>query len=89
MNIKLLTRTCSLLLCGVLLLPLLASCTGGRADVTSTASPDAANEVAPDQGTPDRSDLMYLDAIDEYKKTDWTAQWIWTEGCSEDSYVAF
>lgn len=89
MNIKLLTRTCSLLLCGVLLLPLLASCTGGRADVTSTASPDAANEVAPDQGTPDRSDLMYLDAIDEYKKTDWTAQWIWTEGCSEDSYVVF
>ena len=77
MNVKLLTKTCSLLLCGALLLPLLASCTGGGADVTPTPLPDVvANETAPDRGTPDRSDLMYLDAIEKYEKTDWTAQWI-------------
>lgn len=43
----------------------------------------------PDWGTPDRSDLLYLSAIEGYKKSDWTADWIWTKSCSEDSYVVF
>ena len=33
--------------------------------------------------------MLYTGALDEYKKSDWTANWIWTESCSEDSYVAF
>ena len=54
----------------------------------TTSAPDVEAGV-PDRGTPDRSDLKYLSAIEGYKKTDWTANWIWTKGCSEDSYVVF
>ena len=55
--------------------------------VESTA--DVTEATAPDRGAPDRSDLKYLSAIESYEKTDWTADWIWTQSCSEDSYVAF
>lgn len=51
--------------------------------------PEQPEATVPDRGRPDKSNLLYTDAIESYKKTDWTAQWIWTEGCSEDSYVAF
>lgn len=47
------------------------------------------DSTVPERGTPDRSDLRYLSAIEGYKKTDWTANWIWTGSCSEDSYVIF
>lgn len=80
----------ALLLCTACILSLLAGC--GKPDDTSTPNPDGSGGLTvqvPDRGTPDRSDLLYLDAIEGYKKTDWTADWIWTEGCSEDSYVAF
>ena len=55
--------------------------------VESTA--DVTEATAPDRGAPDRSDLKYLSAVESYEKKDWTADWIWTENCSEDSYVAF
>ena len=51
------------------------------------AAPEA--QTVPENGKPDKSNLAYTDAIERYKKTDWTADWIWTKGCSEDSYVAF
>ena len=50
---------------------------------------EIAGATVPDRGEPDRSDLKYLSAIESYEKTDWTADWIWTQSCSEDSYVAF
>lgn len=60
------------------------------AEQAPIASEDAeALPQVPDNGTPDRSGYPYLDAIAAYKKTDWSANWIWTKGCSEDSYVAF
>ncbi|MBO7364858.1 MAG: alpha-L-rhamnosidase N-terminal domain-containing protein [Lachnospiraceae bacterium] len=44
---------------------------------------------APDREEPDRADLKYTEAIERYRKTDWTADWIWTKNCPEDSYAAF
>ncbi len=76
---------------------LFAACNGKTIDSdTKTDTKDteetapAAEEIhAPDRGTPDRSGLKYLDSIEGYLKNDWSAEWIWTKGCSEDSYVAF
>ena len=65
----------------------LAGC--GQPDVPNETTAAPTEATVPDRGAPDKSNLLYTDAIDSYKKTDWTAQWIWTEGCSEDSYVAF
>ena len=89
MKTKLFVRTFCLLLCAALLLTPLTGCTEEAADATPTPTGEPVSETAPDRGQPDRSDLAYLDAIASYEKSDWTAQWIWTEGCSEDSYVAF
>ena len=89
MKTKLFVRTFCLLLCAALLLTPLTGCTEEAADATPTPTGELVSETAPDRGQPDRSDLAYLDAIASYEKSDWTAQWIWTEGCSEDSYVAF
>lgn len=44
---------------------------------------------SPERGKPDRSDLKYSSLMDNGIKTDWQGEWIWTESCSEDSYVAF
>jgi hypothetical protein len=52
-----------------------------------TAGPAAA--AAPDRGYPDRSDMAYSDVYAGSEKTDWTAEWIWTKYCPENSYVAF
>lgn len=60
----------------------------GNGDEDETEAEQAVTQ-APDRGEPDRSDLRYYDAIAQYEKSDWEAEWIWTEGCSEDSYVAF
>lgn len=65
----------------------LAGC--GQPDVPNETTAAPTEATVPDRGTPDKSNLLYTDAIESYKKIDWTAQWIWTEGCSEDSYVAF
>ncbi len=56
---------------------------------TAPQAPAELEATAPDRGNADRSDLRYLTALEPYEKTDWTAHWIWTKGCSEDSYVAF
>lgn len=69
----------------------MAGCGQGNSPAETTTAPTEAEVAAtvPDRGAPDKSNLLYTDAIDSYKKTDWTAQWIWTKACSEDSYVAF
>lgn len=82
-------RGIALLLCTVSIFSLLAGC-GGKVVTTPDPAESAKGDVsAPERGIPDRSDLLYLSAIEGYKKTDWTANWIWTESCAEDSYVAF
>ena len=82
-------RGIALLLCTVSIFSLLAGC-GGKVVTTPDPAESAKGDVsAPNRGVPDRSDLLYLSAIEGYKKTDWTANWIWTESCAEDSYVAF
>lgn len=82
-------RGIALLLCTVSIFSLLAGC-GGKVVTTPDPAESAEGDVsAPNRGIPDRSDLLYLSAIEGYKKTDWTANWIWTESCAEDSYVAF
>ena len=82
-------RGIALLLCTVSIFSLLAGC-GGKVVTTPDPAESAKGDVsAPNRGIPDRSDLLYLSAIEGYKKTDWKANWIWTESCAEDSYVAF
>ena len=82
-------RGIALLLCTVSIFSLLAGC-GGKVVTTPDPAESAKGDVSvPERGVPDRSDLLYLSAIGGYKKTDWTANWIWTENCAEDSYVAF
>lgn len=82
-------RGIALLLCTVSIFSLLAGC-GGKVVTTPDPAESAKGDVSvPERGVPDRSDLLYLSAIEGYKKTDWTANWIWTESCAEDSYVAF
>lgn len=82
-------RGIALLLCTVSIFSLLAGC-GGKVVTTPDPAESAKGDVsAPNRGIPNRSDLLYLSAIEGYKKTDWTANWIWTESCAEDSYVAF
>lgn len=76
----------ALLLCAATLFSYLAGCTDGNKPGPEDTAPVIA---APDRGVPDRTELAYLDAIEPYEKNDWTAQWIWSEGCSEDSYVLF
>lgn len=65
----------------------MAAC--GQSDTPAGTTTAPTEVTVPDRGIPDKSDLLYADAIEGYKKTDWTAQWIWTKACSEDSYVAF
>ena len=69
----------------------MAGCGQGNSPAETTTAPTEAEVAAtvPNRGTPDKSNLLYTDAIESYKKTDWSAQWIWTKACSEDSYVAF
>lgn len=82
-------RGIALLLCTVSIFSLLAGCSGKVVTTPDPAESAKGDVSAPNRGVPDRSDLLYLSAIEGYKKTDWTANWIWTENCAEDSYVAF
>lgn len=50
---------------------------------------ETTDPTVPETGYPEKTDLLYGDALEPYKKTDFTASWIWTESTSEDSYVAF
>lgn len=69
----------------------LAACgdSGEPAAAPSETAKSAETAAVPDRGAPDRSALKYTEAIEAYRKSDWSANWIWTKGCSEDSYVAF
>ena len=88
---KRIARVFSLLLAAVLLLtacnvqPGTTETTGG----TTAGTEPAQHAGVPERGQPDKSDLLYSAAIDSYKKTDWSANWIWTKSSSDDSYVAF
>ena len=82
-------RGIALLLCTVSIFSLLAGCSGKVVTTPDPAESAKGDVSVPERGVPDRSDLLYLSAIGGYKKTDWTANWIWTENCAEDSYVAF
>ena len=61
----------------------------GQNTTVETTTPVQTVQQTPERGEPDRSNLPYLSAIEDYRKSDWTANWIWTKGCSDDSYVAF
>lgn len=82
-------RILALALAAVLLMSM-TGCgeSGGPSDPSTTPTTEPV-AVVPERGQPDKSNLLYTDAIEGYKKSDWTAHWIWTKGCSEDSYVAF
>lgn len=43
----------------------------------------------PDPTYVDKSDSKYISSLDDYKKTDWSAYWIWDEVNASDTYVAF
>lgn len=60
-------------------IPAFAGCKGKQDEVVQP----------PETGYSDKTDLVYGSAIDGYKKTDFTAHWIWTQYSPEDSYVAF
>lgn len=79
----------ALLLCTAIAFSLLAGCGGEPSTATDPTESGTTQTGIPDRGAPDRSDLQYLSAIENYKKADWSAKWIWTENCAEDSYVAF
>ena len=83
---KSILRLIAILLVAVSVLSM-AGC--GQPDVPNKTTAAPTEATVPDRGTPDKSNLLYTDAIEDYKKTDWTGQWIWTKSCSEDSYVAF
>ena len=69
--------------------PAAAPETGEVPETTAQTEPVAGVDFVPDRGAPDRSELLWTEAIEPYQKTDWTADWIWTRSCAEDSYVAF
>ena len=85
------------------LLPLLlavmilcSACSSGTPASTSapetpdpTAAPEPALSTAEDTGFADQSNLPFVEALSSYKKTDWTAEWIWTQYSPADTYVAF
>ncbi|MBR3271749.1 MAG: hypothetical protein IKI59_07460, partial [Clostridia bacterium] len=60
-----------------------------ESSVPVSESEESTVAVVPENGKPDKTGYPNLDAIEAYRKTDWTANWIWTPGCSDDSYVAF
>lgn len=89
-----LRRSLKRVLCALLALALAASlCACGPdqgPDASGTPGTDTPAPVAqaPSRGKPDKSGLLYASALDGYKKTDWTAEWIWTEHSPADTYVA-
>lgn len=88
MKSKLVTRALCMTLAAASIFSL-AACGKETETAAETTAPTQAAVAVPQREEPDRSNLRYLSAIEAYCKTDWTANWIWTKGCSDDSYVAF
>ena len=67
----------------------LTACGKEAETAAETTAPTQAAVAVPQREEPDRANLLYLSAIEPYCKADWTANWIWTKSCSDDSYVVF
>lgn len=52
-------------------------------------APESTEQRAPSRGFPDYTNNPNASALDAYRKNDWAGEWIWTESCQDDSYVAF
>ncbi len=61
----------------------------GCADGKTPETPGGKDPETPAPSVVDRSDLGYYQALASYKKTDFTAKWIWTQKSNQNSYVAF
>ena len=68
---------------------LLTMCLSACKSNTSKPEEKPIEDNVPETGKADRSSLKYASSLDNYKKSDWKAHWIWTNYCYEDSYVAF
>lgn len=88
MKSKLVTRALCMTLAAASIFSL-AACGKETETAAETTAPTQAAVAAPQREEPDRANLLYLSAIEPYCKADWTANWIWTKSCSDDSYVAF
>lgn len=86
---SILRRVTALALAAATVLTLAGCGRNGDGKETQPKPTTAAAQTVPERGVPDKSNLLYTDAIEQYRKTDFTANWIWTKDCSEDSYVAF
>ena len=64
-------------------------CLGACQSNSSKQQEKSIEDSVPETGKADRSSLKYTSYLDNYKKSDWKAHWIWTKYCNEDSYVAF
>lgn len=67
----------------------LTACGKEAETAAETTAPTQAAVAVPQREEPDRANLLHLSAIEPYCKADWTANWIWTKSCSDDSYVVF
>ena len=68
---------------------LLTMCISACQSNSSSSTNEQVEDNIPETGKADRSSLKYASSLDNYKKSDWKAHWIWTNYCYEDSYVAF
>lgn len=68
----------------------LSACGEDKPDPTPD---DPIVDPLPDEDLPtsyvDKSHLTYVSSLDRYKKTDWTAKWIWSGSAQKNSYSAF
>lgn len=61
---------------------------GREDDSVSESSSLDDDDLLPDEKA-DKSKLTYVASLDQYKKTDWSACWIWSDSAVPNSYVAF
>lgn len=67
-----------------------ASCGGddGKKPDDGTQAEQPSDEDLPTSYV-DKSNLAYVTSLEKYKKTDWTAKWIWSGSSQKNSYSAF
>lgn len=72
----------------------LAACNGeGGTTTEPPTTPPVTTAPAEEEELPttyaDKSKLVHVKSLDAWKKTDWTAKWIWSGSSQKNSYVAF